>query len=86
MVAQICECFGLLINDGSVASIFCTFEDFGSHGRRMKFVRDECSKSDFLCWGCSEASVSAFLDLGMWELCFSLVSPLLESCYSLAFG
>ena len=29
---------------------------------------------------------SAFLGLHAWELCFSLVSPLWESCYSLAFG
>ena len=86
MIAQIPECFGLLINDGSVASVFCTFENSGSHGRRMKFAWDGCSTFEFLRGGCSEASGSAFLDLCMWELCFSLVSLLWESCYSLAFG
>ena len=32
----------------------------------------------------SEDSGSASLDFRSWELCFSLVSPLWESCYSLA--
>ena len=81
---QIPECFGLLINDGSVASVFCTFESFGSHSRRTKFAWDGCSKLEFLRGGCSEASGSVFLDFCMWELCFSLVSLLWESCYSLA--
>ena len=52
----------------------------------MKFAWDGCSKLDCLCWGSSEVPGSAFLDLCLWELCFSLVSPLWESCYSLAFG
>ena len=41
---------------------------------------------DCLRWGSSDAFGSAFLGLHVWELCFSLVSPLWESCYSLAFG
>ena len=32
----------------------------------------------------SEGSGSALLDYRLWELCFSLVSPLWELCYSLA--
>ena len=32
----------------------------------------------------SEGSGSASLDYRLWELCFSLVSPLWESCYYLA--
>ena len=39
-----------------------------------------------LRWGSSDAFGSAFLGLSVWELCFSLVSPLWESCYSLALG
>ena len=34
--------------------------------------------------GSSEGSGPALLDFYSWELCFSLVSPLGESCYSLA--
>ena len=36
--------------------------------------------------GSSDAFGSASLGLHVWELCFSLVSPLWELCYSLAFG
>ena len=52
----------------------------------MKFAWDGCSMLGCLCQGSPEASGSAFLDLCLWELCFSLVSPLWELCYSLAFG
>ena len=41
---------------------------------------------DSLCWGSFDAFGPAFLGLHVWELCFSLVSLLWESCYSLAFG
>ena len=34
--------------------------------------------------GSPEDSGSTLLDLCSWELCFSLVSPLCESCYYLA--
>ena len=37
-MARIPECFSLLINGGSVASVFCAFEDSSSHGKRMKFA------------------------------------------------
>ena len=47
MIVQIPKCFGLLINDGSIAPVFYTFENFGYHSRRMKFVWDGCSKFEF---------------------------------------
>ena len=34
-----------------------------------------------LRWGSSDAFGSAFLGLSLWELCFSLVPPLWESCW-----
>ena len=85
-IARIFKCFGLLINNSSVASVSYAFEDSAFLSGRMKFAWDGCSKLDCLCWGSFEAPGSAFLDLFLWELCFSLVSPLWESCYSLAFG
>ena len=35
-------------------------------------------------WSSTDGSGSASLDYGLCELCFSLVSPLWELCYSLA--
>ena len=54
--------------------------------RRMKFAEDGLSMFDCLRWDSSDAFESAFLSFSMWELCFSLVSPLWELCYSLALG
>ena len=53
---------------------------------RMKFAEDECSMFGGFCWGSSDAFGPAFLNFSVWELCFSLVSPLWELCYSLALG
>ena len=52
----------------------------------MQFAWDGCSMFGCLCWGSSDAFGPAFLGLHVWELCFSLVSLLWESCYSLPFG
>ena len=80
------QCFGLLINGGSVASVSYAFGDSAFHIGWMEFSWEGCSMFGCLCWGSSDAFGSAFLGLCVWELCFSLVSPLWESCYSLAFG
>ena len=74
------------INGGSVASVPYVFEDSAFHITRMKFAEDGCSMFGCLRWGSSDAFGSAFLGFSVWELCFSLVSPLWESCYSLALG
>ena len=75
------------INRDSVASVPYFFEDFLlSILRRMKFAEDGCSMFDCLPWSSSDAFGSAFLNFSVWELCFSLVSPLWELCFSLAFG
>ena len=83
-IAQISKRFGFLINGGSVASVSYTLEtlpfmvgESNSHG--MEFRSSTVSAG-----GLSEASGSALLYLCLWELSFSLVSPLWESCYSLA--
>ena len=76
----------VFINGGSVASVPYVFEVSAFHNMRMKFSEDGCSMSSCLRWGSSDAFGSAFLGLSVWELCFSLVSPLWESCYSLDFG
>ena len=74
------------INGGSVASVPYVFEDSALHIMRMKFSEDGCSMFGCLRWGSSDAFGSAFLGFSVWELCFSIVSPLWESCYSLALG
>ena len=74
------------INGGSVASVPYVFEDFAVHIVRMKFAEDGCSMFGCLRWDSSDAFGLAFLGFSVWELCFSLVSPLWESCYSLALG
>ena len=74
------------INRGSVASVPYVFEDSAFHNMRMKFAEDGCSMFGCLRWGSFDAFGSSFLGLSVWELCFSLVSPLWESCYSLALG
>ena len=74
------------INRGSIAFVPYVFEDSAFHTMRMKFVEDGCSIFGCLRWGSSDAFGSAFLSFSVWELCFSLVSPLWESCYSLALG
>ena len=85
-IALIFKCFGLLINGGSVASVSYAFRDSAFHSGWMEFAWDGCSMFGCLCWGSSNAFGPAFLGLHVWELCFSLVSLLWESCYSLAFG
>ena len=64
------------INGGSVASVPYVFEDSAFHIMRMNFAEDECSMFGCLRWGSSDAFGSAFLGFSVWELCFSLVSPL----------
>ena len=74
------------INRGFVASVPYAFEDSAFHTMRTKFAEDGCSILGCLRWGSSNAFGSTFLGFSVWELCFSLVSPLWESCYSLAPG
>ena len=79
------------INRGFVASVTCVFFFFflkvpAFLTRRMKFAEDGCSMFCCLRWDSLDAFGSAFLSFSMWELCFSLVSPLWELCYSLALG
>ena len=74
------------INRGSVASMPYVFEDSALHIRRMKFAEDGCSMFGCLRWGSSDTFGSAFLSFSVWELCFSLASPLWELCYSLTLG
>ena len=74
------------INGVSVAFVPQVFEDSAFHTMWAKFTGDGCSMFGRLRWGSSDAFGSAFLGLSVWELCFSLVSPLWESCYSLALG
>ena len=83
-IVQIFECFGFLINGGSVASVSYALETLPfmvgeSHLHGMEFRSSAVSTG-----GSSEAYGSALLDHCLWELCFSLVSPLWDSCYSLA--
>ena len=52
----------------------------------MKFAQDGCSMFGYLRWDSSDTFRLSFLGFHVWELCFSLVSPLWESCYSIAFG
>ena len=84
--ARIFKCFGLLINGGSVASVSYAFGGSAFHSGWMKFAWDVCSMFGCLRWSSSNAFGSAFMGFHAWELCFSLASPLWESCYSLAFG
>ena len=65
---------------------FMFLEVSAFHTGRMKFAEDGCSMFGGLRWGSSNAFGSAFLNFFVWELCFSLVSPLWELCYSLALG
>ena len=83
-IAQIFKCFGFLINGGFVAFVSYALETLPfmvgeSHLNGMEFRSSTVSAG-----GSSEASGSALLDHCLRELCFSLVSPLWESCYSLA--
>ena len=48
------------------------------HSGRMKFAEDGFSTFGCLRWDSSDAFGSAFLNFFVWELCFSLVSPLWE--------
>ena len=52
----------------------------------MKFEEDGYSMFCCLHWDPLDVFGSASPSVSMWELCFSLVSPLWELCYSLAFG
>ena len=83
-IARISECFGFLINGGSVAYVFYALETLPFMVGESNLHRMEFRSSTVSAGGSSEASRSALLDLCLWELCFSLVSPLWESCYSLA--
>ena len=70
-----------VFNAGSwrIGNDFASFQVCNSNLREMKrrglivFAGDPPKGSD-----------SVLLDLCVWELCFSLVSPLWELCYSLA--
>ena len=83
-VAQISECFGFLINGGSVASVSYALETLPFMVGESHLYGMEFRSSTVSAGGSSETSGSALLDHCLWELCFSLVSPLWESCYSLA--
>ena len=74
------------INGGSVASGPYVFEVSAFLIMRVEFTEDGCSRFGCRRWCSSDAFGPAFLGLSVWELCFSLVSPLWESCYSLALG
>ena len=78
-IARLSEHLGLLINGGSVALEILPFMVGVSNLREMEFRSLNISAGSS-----SEDSCSASLDFRSWELCFSLVSPLWESCYSLA--
>ena len=83
-IEQIFECFGFLINGGSVASVSYALETLPFMVGETNLHGMEFRSSTISAGGLSEAYGSALLDLFLWELCFSLVSPLWESCYSLA--
>ena len=83
-IVRISECFGFLINGGSVASVSYSLETLSFIVGESNLYRIKFRSSTVSAGGSSEASRSALLDLCLWELCFSLVSPLWESCYSLA--
>ena len=77
------EGFDFLINNGFIAVglmlVYFAFYDvrrkLGKMSRRSLIIFAEDPSEDL---------ESALLFFYMWELCFSLVSPLWESCYSLA--
>ena len=81
---QVFECFGFLINGGSVASVSYALETLPFMVGESYLLGMEFRSSTVSAGGSSEASGSALLDPYLWELCFSLISPLWESCYSLA--
>ena len=79
--ARFSECFGLLINGDFFAMklILRTFFSFlGATGMRKR------QGLAVFAGGLPKDSISAPMDFCLWELCFSLVSPLWELCYSLA--
>ena len=83
-IAQNSECFGFLINGGSVASVSYALETLLFMVGESNLHGMEFRSSTVSAGGLSEASSSALQDLCLWELRFSLVSALWESCYSLA--
>ena len=75
------ECFSLLINGDipAMEPILRTFFPFlGTTGMRKR------QGLAIFTGGPSKDSGLAPRDFCLWELCFSLVSPLWELCYSLA--
>ena len=84
LIARISECFGFLINGDSFASVSYALETLPFMVGKSNLHGMEFRSSTVSAGGSSEASDSALLDLCLWELCCSLVSPLWESCYSLA--
>ena len=83
-IVRISERFGFLINGGSVASVSYTLKTLPFMVGESNLRGMEFRSSTVFAGGSSEASRFALLDLCLWELCFSLVSPLWQSCYSLA--
>ena len=83
-ITRIFEHFGFLINGGSIASISYALEILPFMVGESNLHGIEFRSSTVSAGGSSEASRSALLDLCLWELCFFLVSPLWDSCYSLA--
>ena len=83
-IARISELFGFLINDGSAASVTYALKIGSSMVGESNLRGMEFRSSTVFAGGSSEASGSTSLDFCLLELCFSLVSPLWESCYSLA--
>ena len=82
--AQVSDRFGFLINGGSVASISYALETLPFMVGESYLLGMEFRSSTVSSGGSSEASGLALLDHCLRELCFSLVSPLWKSCYSLA--
>ena len=78
------ECFGLLINGGSICSVTHILEILPLMVCRSSLRGLKLRGSNVFAWDPPEDSASVSLDFCLWELCFSLVSPLWESCYSLA--
>ena len=83
-IALISECFGFLLNGSSVAYVSYAFETLPFMVGESNLHGMEFRNSTVSAGGSSEASSSDLLDLCLWELCFSIVFPLWESCYSLA--
>ena len=75
-IARISKYFGFLINGGSIASVTHAWETLPFMVGESNSCGMELRSLAVFDGGSSEASGSALLDSCLWELCFSLVSPL----------